>query len=43
MQALFGFLLISGTFFGLVIAALGHPKIYRAVFGGRKKSLDHCK
>ena len=43
MQALFATLLIGGTLLGLIIAALGHPKIYRAFFGGRKKSLYLCK
>lgn len=41
MQAVFAMLLISGCFIGLIIAALGHPKIYRAIFGGPIRSRDH--
>ncbi|WP_293620113.1 hypothetical protein [Ponticaulis sp.] len=41
MQTMFAFLLISGLILGLVIAMLGHPKIYRAIFGGSARSLDH--
>ena len=40
MQTMFAFLLISGLILGLVIAMLGHPKIYRAVFGGSSRNLD---
>jgi len=36
-----GPLCLIGLIAGLVIAALGHPKIYRAVFGGNRASLDH--
>lgn len=40
MSAL-GVLLVLGTVLGLVIAFLGHPKFYKAIFGGRTKSLDY--
>lgn len=40
MQTLFAILLMTGLIFGLAIWALGHPKIYRAVFGGPRRSLD---
>lgn len=40
MQMMFAFLLMMGLILGLVIALLGHPKIYRAVFGGPSRSLD---
>ena len=36
-----GPLLVAGFISGFVIAALGHPKIYRAIFGGPDRSLDH--
>lgn len=36
-----GILCLIGLLAGCVIAALGHPKIYRAFFGGSAKSLDH--
>ena len=35
------FLCFVGLIAGLAISALGHPGIYRAFFGGPKKSLDH--
>ncbi|MEL6258705.1 MAG: hypothetical protein AAFQ67_06595 [Pseudomonadota bacterium] len=34
-----GFLIV-GFGVGVAISALGHPSIYKAVFGGRKKTLD---
>lgn len=40
MQTLLAFMLAIGLVAGLIIAALGHPKIYRACFGGRSRSLD---
>lgn len=36
-----GFLLITGAIVGVAIGAFGHPKIYRSVFGGKGRSLDH--
>lgn len=36
-----GPLLIAGYISGFVIAALGHPGIYRLFFGGPRRSLDH--
>ena len=36
-----GPLLVAGFISGFVIAALGHPKIYRAILGGSDRSLDH--
>lgn len=40
-MAAIAMLMIVGTLFGLVIAALGHPMIYRAIFkGSHKNTLD---
>ena len=36
-----GPLLAIGTLVGVAFSALGHPKIYRAVFGGPYQSDDH--
>lgn len=36
-----GPLVLVGYIAGFTIAALGHPKIYRLIFGGPEKSLDH--
>ena len=36
-----GPLCLIGLIAGFAIAALGHPKIYRALFGGKGASLDH--
>jgi hypothetical protein len=40
-RIMIGILCLIGLLAGCVIAALGHPKIYRAFFGGSAKSLDH--
>ena len=40
MQMMFAFLLMMGLIVGLFIAMLGHPKIYKAFFGGPSRSLD---
>ncbi len=37
---LMGWLIGIGTVAGLAISVLGHPKGYRAVFGGGRRSLD---
>ena len=36
-----GPLLLLGAVAGIVIGALGHPKIYRGLFGGLLGSDDH--
>lgn len=36
-----GPLVLAGYIAGFTIAALGHPKIYRLIFGGKATSLDH--
>jgi hypothetical protein len=36
-----GPLLIFGAVIGVAIGALGHPKIYRGIFGGPPRSDDH--
>lgn len=40
MQIIFAMLLMMGLVFGLLISALGHPRVYRLFFGGSLKSLD---
>lgn len=35
-----GYMILIGWIAGVVIAALGHPKIYRAVFGRKSRSTD---
>lgn len=34
-------LIIIGAIIGSAVAALGHPMIWRGVFGGRRRSDDH--
>ncbi len=36
-----GPLVLIGYIAGFTIAALGHPGIYRMIFGGPRRSLDH--
>ena len=36
-----GPLIVIGAIIGILIGALGHPKIYRGVFGGPLGSDDH--
>ena len=36
-----GILSLIGLIAGLIIAALGHPGIYRVFFGGPRGSNDH--
>ncbi len=41
VDMLFGALLILGAIAGIVLSALSHPKIYRALFRRGGSSLDH--